>query len=62
MPRIIIFTAALLLWWVLAHLIYAFVMLDWSWFTGWEPLARGLNLFLSLYLAGSAAMFIKVRK
>ncbi len=62
MTRVIIFAAVLLLWWVFAHLVCAFVMLDWSWFTEWDPLSRGLNLFLSLYLAGSVAMFIRVRK
>lgn len=62
MTRVIIFAAVLLLWWVSVHLVCAFVMLDWSWFTEWDPLSRGLNLFLSLYLAGSVAVFIRVRE
>lgn len=62
MTRVIMFTWVFLLWWALAHFIYAFVMLDWVWFIKWEPESRGVNLFLSTYAAFLAAMFIKVRK
>ena len=40
-----------LLWWIVAHLAYAFVMMEWSWLTEWEPISRGLNLAASLYAA-----------
>ncbi len=62
MRNLYIFTLVTLIWWVFVHLVYAFVMLEWSWFTEWDPLSRGLNLFLSLYLAGSVAVFMRVRK
>ena len=29
-----------LLWWIVAHLAYAFVMMEWSWLTEWEPISR----------------------
>ena len=61
MGRVIIFTAVLLLWWVLAHFIYAFTMLDWVWFTKWEPQSRGVNLFLSTYAAFMAAASVRMR-
>lgn len=37
--------------WIAAHAIYAFVMLDWSLFTEWEPFSRAMLLFVSLGLA-----------
>lgn len=37
--------------WIAAHAIYAFVMMDWSPFTEWEPLTRAALLFASLGFA-----------
>ena len=54
MRNLYIFTVATLLWWVSVHLVYAFVMLEWSWFTEWGEFTRAFNLALSTVIAGNA--------
>lgn len=53
--------ATFLSYWILAHLIYAFIMLDWSAFTQWEPVTRGVNLALSLYLTATVGFIAQSR-
>jgi hypothetical protein len=43
-------------YWIVAHLLYAFIMLEWSPFTEWEPISRAFNLLGSVGLANATAM------
>lgn len=43
--------AAFLLWWLVAHLAYAVILLDWFPFTEWSKFERGFHLGVASYIA-----------
>lgn len=57
MRRLVMFTATVMAIWIAAHLSYAFVMLEWSSFTEWEPISRALVGGLSVYCGGAMQFF-----
>ena len=50
---------AFFLWWIIAHISYSFIMLEWTLFTDWGPVARASNLAASVYVA--AIVYLRVR-
>lgn len=53
------FFIGVLAYFACAHFIYLFIMLEWSPFTEWQPLSRGLNLLAGAQV-GVCAAFLAI--
>lgn len=56
----IYFVLPFLAYWIAVQLIDTFVMMEFTPFTEWEPMSRGLNLAASIYVSGMAYSFKRV--
>lgn len=63
MRHALTFFALLGAWFALGHLLYWFIVLEWSWMNDWGPVSRGTMLAIGLYISGCATFLIpKVRR